>query len=334
MATTYKKGDSMIKKSSKTGKVLISTLKEIVPELYRDLKELFDLGQIKEAMRLTSEYSKTLSKPFYFAHHKIPHYPVRNFDCPTVFVNLNPGTGLGDTSSMDCFFKQKWNGCFNGNDILQKSKNIDELLRNYIEEWESYAHKRFDEKGEKDNFDYKTACFLLYWPDNGIDLKRGDLKDNEVQRYNTINVIDQKLQLELFPYGSNTISTNLLDNIFENNPKLLIPYIEKLFDIITLYPHKYVLFGSRVYDTLFKLYNSKVKKIIEYKSDEQRFDGITKNSLNFTFVRLKWNDKIFDAGIAHSFPRRDLSNAFVKMAAYGKACAEYYIKIQNEINNI
>jgi len=299
-------------------------------ELYSDLRDLFKDGQIKTAMRLTKDYSETLGKSFYFAHHKVPHYPVRNFDAPTVFVNLNPGTSLGDTSAIECFFKQKWNGCFNGIDIMQKSKNSEDLLQNYIEVWEWYARKRFGENGEKDNFDYKTACFLLYWPDNGIDLKKGNLKVKDNQKYNTINVIDQKLQLELFPYGSNTISTNLLNDIFRKKPELIIPYIEKLFDIITLYPHKYVIFASRVYHSLFQLYDKNINNIIEYISPEKNFYDITKNKLSFSFIRLKWKDKAFDAGIAHSFPRRDLPNAFEKMVTYGKGCAEYFLKIQNE----
>ena len=83
--------------------------------------------------------------------------------------------------------------------------------------------------------------------------------------------------------------------------------------------------GTDPVTILTKGADGKINKIIDYKSPEQRFEGITKNALNFTFLRLKWKGKIFDAGIAHSFPRRDLPNAYDKMAQYGKLCANYYL---------
>jgi len=150
--------------------------------------------------------------------------------------------------------------------------------------------------------------------------------DYEVQRYNSINVLDQKLQLELFPYGSNTISTPALCKIFIQKPELITPYIEKLFDIIIQYPRKYILFGSRVYDTLFLLYDKNIKSIIEDKSPEKKFTGVTKKSLTFSYIKLNWKGHIIVAGIANSFPRRDLPNAYDKMEEYGRLSYEYYIQ--------
>lgn len=302
--------------------------KEIVPELYRDINELYNSGQIKEAMRLTREYSETLGQPFYFAHNYFPHYPIRNYDAKTVFVHLNPGIDIGKVNSIEDFQKQKWNGCFMNNEVLKGINSAEELVEKYNYEWEWYARKRFGEKKQKDNFDFKQACFLKNWPDNGIDLQNGNV--NDIQTVNTINVIDQKLQLELFPYGSNTISTNLLATIFKKNHELISPFIEKLFEIISLYPHKYVIFGSSIYHTLFLLYDNRVKKIIEFISPKQKFEGVTKNALYFTYIKLKWNDKIIDAGIAHSFPRRDLPNAYAKMEKYGELSAAYFLKSQKE----
>ncbi len=309
----------------------MNDLKKIVPELYADLSDLLSTGRINRAMQLTRDYSQTLGKPFYFSHIKWPHYPTHNLDAKTAFVHLNPGTGLGDTSSMENFLSQKWDKeKFFAEHSLPANATLDQVVEMYKYESEWYARKRFGEKKERDNFDFKQACFLKQWPDSGIELQDG--YDHDTQRINSINVIDQKLQLELFPYGSNTISTHLLDDIFRKHPELITPYIEKLFDFIVLHPRKYVLFGSRVFDTLFQRYDSSVNRIIDYISPEQKFEGITKNRLSFTFIRLKWNGKVFDAGIAHSFPRRDLPNAFEKMEEYGRLCAEYYLEKQKSVS--
>ena len=299
-------------------------LKSIVPALFRDYIDLKKEGRINEAMRLTKAYSEVLGKPFFFSHLGSPHYPIRNFDAPTVFVHLNPGASNGDTSSLEIFFAQKWDSVkFYNQHSLNNNSTIDEIIAKYVYDWQWYARNRFQRDNQRDNFDFKQACFLKGFPDNGIDLKEGN--DRITQGYNSINVLDQKLQLELFPYASSTIDTSLLDIIFHKKPDLIVPYLERLLNLITIHPHKYVLFGSRVYDVLFQLYDDKINKIIDYKSPEQRFEGITKNALNFTFLRLKWKGKIFDAGIAHSFPRRDLPNAYDKMAQYGKLCANYYL---------
>jgi hypothetical protein len=309
----------------------IYDLTTIVPELKRDLEELVKTGQMNEAMKLTKEFSAIIGKPIYFAHFGSPHFPTRNFEAPTVFVHLNPGASVGDTSNFDTFFSQKWNKVdFYNQHRLKNNSTIEEIIEKYAYDWEWYARNRFDRDNQRDNFDFKQACFLKGFPDNGIDLKDGH--DYEIQKNNSINVIDQKLQLELFPYSSNSIDTSLLNVIIRKKPELIIPYINRLLDLITIYPHKYILFGSRIYDTLFKFYDNNIERIIEYISPEQRFEGITKNALTFSFIRLKWKNKIIDAGIANSFPRRDLPNAYAKMEMYGKLCADYYISEQLKLN--
>jgi hypothetical protein len=307
----------------------MSEIKNIVPELYRDYSDLLKTGKIKTAVDLTKSYSNILGVPFFFSHFGTPHYPTKNFKAKTVFIHLNPGSGLGNTNSLKEFLEQNWdkNNYFREHN-LSDNATVDDLVEKYKIEWDFYARKRFGINGEKDNFDFKQACFLLGWPDSGIDLLKGNFKNSQLQTNNTINVIDQKLQLELFPYASNTISTQLIPKVFHKKPELVTPYIEKLLDIITMYPRKYVIFGSRVYDKLFRLYHNHVKNIIEYVSPEQRFENITKNALTFTYFRLKWNNYIVDAGVANSFPRRDLPNAYEKMYSYGKSCFNYFDKIK------
>lgn len=295
------------------------------PWLKEDLNDLLAEGKINRAINLSKNLSSIISTPVYFGHHLIPHYPTLNLGAKTVFIHLNPGAELGDTSSSEVFFSQEWDKTSYYQERKITSKiDIDRFIQIYEQECAEYAHNRFVVKNEFDNFDYKQACFLLHWNDSGIELKKGDLSDRAIQQFNCVNVLNQKLQLELFPYGSNTIDTSKILKAFEKVPNSIAPYVENLLDIIALHPRKYVLFGSRIFISLFKIYHEKVKPIIVFEGDEQKFTGITKNSLAFSFVRLNWKNQHINAGIAHSFPRRDLPNAYDKMAQYGKLCWEHF----------
>ncbi len=296
--------------------------------LYKDFHDLLHYGKILRAEKLSRDLSSLIGTPMYFGHFSEPHYPTTNFDANTVFVHLNPGAGLGNIASEEEFYAQKWNRQQLITEYkLSENASIEQLIDAYSESWKNYAHNRFVVKNEFDNFDYKQACFLLHWENSGIELKKGDLKDREIQQTNSVNVINQKLQLELFPYGSNTIDTNKIVKAFELEPSIIAPYIENLLDIIVLHPRKYVLFGSRIFSSLFKIYHQKIQPIIELNEVEQKFTGITKNSLAFSFVRLNWKNQQINAGIAHSFPRRDLPNAYDKMADYGKLSWEHFMKL-------
>jgi hypothetical protein len=297
------------------------------PWLEEDINDLLVNGKITRAISLSHDLTNLMKSPMYFSHFSEPHYPTYNLDAKTIFVHLNPGVGLGNTNSENEFYNQKWDQVkAKKNYNLSENPSTEEWINTYSESWKNYAYDRFVVKNEFDNFDYKQACFLLHWENSGIDLIKGNLKDREIQRTNSVNVINQKLQLELFPYGSNTIDTNKIVKSFELEPIIIAPYIENLLDTIVLYPRKYVLFGSRIFSSLFKIYHQKVQPIIEVPEEEQKFNGITKNSLAFSFIKLNWKNQPVNAGIVHSFPRRDLPNAYDKMAEYGKLCWEYFQK--------
>jgi len=293
--------------------------------LKADFTELLTHGKISRAEHLSRELSSLLNKPIYFSHFGEPHYPVQNFDAQTVFIHLNPGAGLGNTSSPEIFFNQTWNKeSFFKLHQLSNTSEIEEVLEAYKRGWINYAHQRFIVKNEFDNFDFKQACFLLHWVNSGINLIKGDLKDREIQQHNSVHVLNQKLQLELFPYGSNFIDTTSILEAFNYKPDILKPYLENLLNLIVLHPRKYVLFGSRIFQGLLRSYHLRIQPIIENEGPEQKFESITRNSLSFGCMQIRWNNQRFVAGIAHSFPRRDLPNAYDKMAEYGKLCYQHF----------
>ena len=301
------------------------------PWLYEDFKDLMEHGQMRRAVKLSRELSECIGRPIYFSHTNKPHHAVSNLDAPTVFVHLNPGSYTGDTSSPEKFYAEKWNkDYFFKENELPHSAGLDEVISAYKKWRMEYAHNRFIKNNEIDNFDLKQACFLLHWPNSGIDLKKEDLKDRNTQRHNIVNVIDQKLQLELFPYASSEIDTHSIVQALEKKPDIIAPYIENLFNIIVQHPRRYVLFGSRLYQSVFRTYHSKIQSIIDFEESEQRFSGITQNRLSFSFMRLNWKGTKLNIGIAHSFARRDLPNAFDKMANYGQLCYEHFIKCEKK----
>jgi hypothetical protein len=300
------------------------------PWLREDYKDLLEHGQIKRAIGLSKELTSVAGKAMLFSHTGKPHHAVRNLDAKTVFAHLNPGASVGAHGSTEAFFETKCKK----EDLARRHEldagaEVEELLAAYKKWSVQYAHQRFVINGDFDNFDYKQACFLLHWPDSGIDLKNGNLKDRSIQRHNIVNVLDQKLQLELIPYASNTTDTHLLSRTFQQKPEILVPYVKNLLDTIALYPRKYVLFGSRLYQTLFRIYHQKVENIIDFESPEEGFENITQNRLSFSFMRLNWDNKKIHTGIAHSFARRDLPNSYDKMAEYGQKSYLHFIKYQN-----
>jgi hypothetical protein len=294
-------------------------------QLLQDFTELLSHGKILRAEHLSKELTALLGAPFYLSHFGMPHYPVQQLDAATVFVHLNPGAGLGDTSTPDKFYAQRWkkNAFYTKHD-LSENASLEDVINGYINDWKNYAHQRFVVNGDMDNFDYKQACFLSHWPESGIELQKGDLSSRALQQNNMVNVLNQKLQLELFPYGSNSIATHQLIRAFELSPATLVPYIHHMLDYIVAHPRRYVLFGSRVFQQLFRLYHIHVDYLIEREFPEQKFNGITKNSLSFSKMKLNYKGQKIDIGIPHSFPRRDLPNAYKKMAEYGRLCAEAY----------
>lgn len=310
----------------------METESDMIKWLREDFNDLLRTGRINRAMALSKALTKHNRSPVYFSHTLIPHYPVRNLAAPTVFVHLNPGAGVENHANEEFYYGQVWNyEKFLSDFNLKHKPSIHEVIEAYKDFWMNYATNRFIKNKEKDNFDYKQACFLMQWKDSGIHLLKSALHDAEVQKHNTVNVLDQKLQLELIPYCSNAINTNLLVNSFENEPEVLKPYIEYMLDVISMHPRKYILFGSRVFQKLFRVYNNNIHPIIEFEAPEKRFNGITSRSLSFSYMKLIWREKTLDIGLIHSFPRRDLPNAYVKMAKYGEVC--YHEFVQYSLSN-
>lgn len=302
-------------------------LKNMLPEMFSDLKDLYNGGSYDGRMQRTLELSRAISKcvgkEIRFNHHTLPHYPVMNFDAKTVFIHLNPGVDGIKGYDEEKFEKRRWDGQLPYADPPRANESFDEFVRRFCANSTNYATIRFSSGKDLDGFERKSVRYLLDWPDSGIQLREENNMMDTIA--NCINVLDQKLQLELFPYGSASFDTQSIKAAIIRKPDIMQPYFESMMNIIVMHQRRFVIFGGAIFVTLFDtmgtLYGVQQKVL---KSPSMNIGG--KHNGNFQVRYFPWNGCEVKLGIARSFPRHDLTWAFEIMRNYGRQCAEYYMK--------
>lgn len=302
-------------------------------ELYRILHKSAQLKGIKEEVPGISAAVK-LSKDLYSGDkHKdddayelstlgLPGYFTGNREAKTVMVMLNPGISAMENDNPLRTMKSI-------KDLeIDLDKGVDEFINSYIEKNSKFGeHKSY----KVDAFDLKQAVFLSAWIDTGVDIPNGFpelLKENtgkkdavikkeidKLKKDATINVLTQKLQLELIPYASRKFDT---DNA---NLEVLMPYLETLLHEIFKADCKYIIFCSNFFERLFKAYSKEENKCFEIAIDEKK-PALEKgsNDAHCTLVKITYNGQTKPAIIAHTFSNQSLTNAYEKMQKYGWQC--------------
>lgn len=267
-----------------------------------DLISLFETDQIENARKLNENVGK-----YFFADNFIPMYFSGNYKAKTVFVMLNPGSRIDRGFS---FAKSK----------KSNFATIDNFFNDYIDKHINYG--KYD-NCRIDNFDLKQAAFLLYFKNSGLDIPNfiEDLKNHDLKLKAKEAVLMNKLQLELIPYHSATFE-GLLSNKKEaiNNFKLFEPYLNRLLDTISEFERNYVFLGAKQFYYLFQAYHHFYPQSVKFQVNATfKIDGL-KMSVNMSLIEIYHNGNIIPAIIPHSFPRRDLPNAYEKMSKYGELC--------------
>ena len=279
------------------------------------LTELYKTGEIKAGKELSNKIAEITGEEFELNYEVEPAFNFLRLDKKTVFCHLNPGKNPNIEKSRK---KRK------------RYSSAKRYIESYLKTSEEYPKKTFLVDENFNNFDYKQALFLKGFPDNGIDFFLGGLNEKKLQRKNCYNVLMQQTQLELIPYCSTKFSS--IFQAKKQSVKLAIvvkDYIEELLDIIVSTQRKYVIFDSDQYTQILKAYANDDLKILQ-ESERYQFDIKTTKKAYFSMYKLCWKDKIFFAGIAHSFARQDLSNAFTAMKKYGKLSSEKYREFQQK----
>lgn len=282
-------------------------MKGLMELIQTDLTSLYETDRVENAVAINNKLGFD-----FISDNFIPMYFSGNFEAQTVFVMLNPGSGINNNYSFAVNEKCKYS-------------SVDDFIQNYIDKHINYGK---NDAARLDNFDLKQAAFLVNFEDSGINIPNFlvDLKNHDLKLRAKEAVLMNKLQLELIPYHSSTFEGLLVnEKTAIKNYELFVPHINRLLDTICSFERKYVIFGAKQFYFLFQAHNHNKTDSVRFKLNKTyKIEGL-KNSVNISLIEISHKGHLVKAIIPHSFPRRDLPNAYEKMSKYGSLCYEEYL---------
>lgn len=284
-------------------------------QIEKDLSELYCGNGLSDAITLNS---KGVVNGVTFSTHGLPQHFVGKRDADTVFVMLNPSDDACIANTM-----------FNAKTASYNRNSRSGFIESYYQDRSKFNINR---TMPVDPFDVKQAAFLKPWVDSGISFPNS-FPFCKCSHWDAVdNVLNQKLQLELIPYCSNSFGS--LNSV---SLGLLMPFLEIVFDEIIAKKRKYVIFGSKVFEQLFRFYNRYPKKKGPYDNrvwlGSKKTDGIKMldkalkiKTISVTNIPVEvfFSNYRFSAIIAGSFPSYALSSNYSLMLQYGDICYKNY----------
>ena len=250
------------------------------------MKSDFDEFHLNRKINRAKELSKQTR--MHVNHNEYPAYFFGNPQAKFVLVHLNP--------------KQQDNKSdrYEGN---LKFADFDEYFK-FHRYYGKIHYGEHSKKTLKSPFDLKQIRFIK--PFDVIEFDDADSKYTNLEK-----VMDNKLQLELLPFGSSKFETTLIKN------NSLKSYTETLLDTIISQKRDYIIFCGKVFESVLKNY---IISKQDYEFKLPKVDGsIAKNNSSFSKVILNFDGHEISAGIAQSFAQQGLN-----MSEYGKKCCELY----------
>jgi hypothetical protein len=225
----------------------------------------------------------------HFNHNEYPMYFTGKLDAELVLVHLNPKQQKNDAETYTGHLR--W-----------------PTFEDYFSYHQYYGRHTYGpqtSRSWKSLFDQKQIRFIQ--PFGVIDFVEERTREDRFT--NLEKVIDDKLQLELIPYGSDTFSTKGF------TPEILQPHIDRVLEVIGAYPRKYVLFCGRIFEKIFR------QHIVDrYEVKLVKNDGTAmKNTAKFSNLRFDYRGQVLHAGLAYTFAMMG-----IPMSAYGRMCRERY----------
>lgn len=215
-----------------------------------------------------------------------PHFFTGDIKSELVLIHLNP------KRSKDSF------------DENNPFKDFDDYLDNFVH----FGKKKYgidSLRTHKSPFDHKQVRFLK--PFNLLPFMEGD-------KYHNLEVVlDNKLQIELIPFGSPDFNFSKIKT--EN----IEPYFERIINLLKSSERKYVIFCGKVFIELLQPY------IIKQKSHTFKLikkDGTEiKDYFIVISIKLQYNNAIINAVIAPQFAKQGYP-----VSQYGEMVKKYYDK--------
>lgn len=254
-------------------------------EIRQDIDEFVSTRKMHRAIDLSVRTNQ------HFNHNEYPLYFTGNLDAKLVLIHLNPKQANNHSEQ------------YKGNLWLD---SFDDYFE-YHQHFGKYKYGAGSTRQHKSRFDRKQIRFLKPF---GV-INFVEERSEEDKFINLERVVDDKLQLELIPYGSDNFDLQGF------NATTLQPHFARLIDVVTACPRKYVIFCGRIFDSLVR------STIRTFKFNLTRKDGLaSKGQYSFSVLMLPFNRQQIKAGLAHSFANKSLAGEI--MEAYGRECKRIY----------
>jgi hypothetical protein len=244
-----------------------------------------DVGELREAGSMSRAKTLSAATGQPFVDDDYPAFFFGDLNASFVLVHLNPKLAIGRVPKFDGDPE-----AYTAEEHFARHRHFGRRM-----------YGPLSPRAHKSQFDRKQIRFLRQFD---------VIQFTDDEFANLERVIDQKLQLELIPYGSPSFSTGGFTQ------EILRPHYQRVMRVIATVPRKYVIFCGSVFEKLLQP---------DWIVDEHTFhlmknDGSkTRDVARFSNLRLPWGDHTIHAGLAHSWPRQG-----IPMAAYGREVRERY----------
>lgn len=222
-----------------------------------------------------------------FFDDKNPHYFTGKLDSKVVTINLNPKSNK-----------------------KRETKNLFENFSSFWDNYENFGVRNYaSRKWPPQKFDIKQ---VMFFKETGL-LNLIEEK-NIIDKYiNLERVIDNKLQWELIPYGSDEFS---FSKIGKENIK---SYLEEAIKVVTLFPRDYIIFKGAVFRDLLHFDN--IKKTLDSTFKLKKKDGTFAKKENYQLINIIIDNELPATILPH------YAYHITPLINYGKKMIELYPKV-------
>jgi hypothetical protein len=255
----------------------------LLSEMRADLQELLDTGGISGARRLAAATGQ------HFNADRLPQFCTGDLDGPVVLVHLNS--------------KQA-----NAREQLPGWQTTARTLEEYFDSCRHFGARMYAPSSPRTHqspFDRKQIRFLR--PLGVIDFVQDSQPDDVFT--NLERVVDDKLQLELVPYGSASFPSRGF------TPEVLAPHFGRVVSTIVAVPRRYVLFCGAVFKPLLSEHVTSCHTFQLRKKD----GTLERQRSYFANLRLPHEGGYIRAGLAPSWARWG-----IPMTAYAEEIRSCY----------
>jgi hypothetical protein len=255
----------------------------LLSRMQADLQEFRAAGAVSRARQLAGVTGQ------HFNADRLPLYFTGDLDGPVVLVHLNPKQADAPAQ-------------------VGGWETTARTLEEYFDACRHFGARMYGPSSPRTHqspFDRKQIRFLR--PLGVIDFVQGSQPDDVFT--NLERVVDQKLQLELVPYGSDSFSARGF------TPEVLAPHLDRVLSTIVTAPRLYVLFCGAVFTPLLRRHITRWHEFHLRKNDR----SFERARSSFANLLLPYHGGHVRAGLAPTWARQG-----IPMASYAEEIRSRY----------